>query len=74
VITRHLADKKGGVIPFPLIGYRGMIPGGEMMEMIIEGELATMTSTLNQSDILCQKDRDYSDEGRESNQRKIKGI
>jgi hypothetical protein len=29
----------GGVIIFPMIGYRGMIPGGEMIEMIIEGAL-----------------------------------
>jgi hypothetical protein len=44
-----------------------MIPGGEMIEMIIEGELASIPSTLHKSDTLCQRRRDYSDEGRESN-------
>jgi hypothetical protein len=57
-----------------MIGYRGMIPGGEMIEMIIEGALASMPSTLHHSGILCQRERDYSYEGRESNQRNIKGI
>jgi hypothetical protein len=80
VITRHLAEKTGGDIPtggviiFPMIGYRGMIPGGEMIEMIIEGALEAMPSTLHQSGILCQRERYYSDEGRESNERNIKGI
>jgi hypothetical protein len=32
----------GGVILFPMIGYKGMILGGEMIEMIIEGALASM--------------------------------
>jgi hypothetical protein len=32
-----------------------------------------MTSVLHQSDTLCQKGRYYSDEGRESNQRIIRG-
>jgi hypothetical protein len=69
VITQHLAEKTGGDIPtggviiFPLIGYRGMIPGGEMID---ERKLATMPSTLHQSDILCQKGRDSSDTWRES--------
>jgi hypothetical protein len=69
VITQHLAEKTGGDIPtggvilFPMIGYIGMIPGGEMIEMIIEGALAAMPSTLHQSDILCQRGRDYSYEG-----------
>jgi hypothetical protein len=49
-----------------MIGYRGMILGGEMIDMIIEGALAIIPSTLHQSDILCQIKRYYSDEGRET--------
>jgi hypothetical protein len=75
VITRDLAEKIGGDIPtwgiilFPMIGYKGMIPGGEMIEMITEGALEAMPSTLHQTDILCQRGIYYSDEGKESNQR-----
>jgi hypothetical protein len=75
VITQHLVEKtKGdmGSYSFPMIGYRGMILGGEMIYMIIEGALESMPSTLHQSDI--QRGRDYSDEGRESIQRNIKGV
>jgi hypothetical protein len=57
-----------------MIGYRGMNPRGEMIEMIIEGALESMQSILHHSDILCQRERDYSDEGRDNNQRNIKGI
>jgi hypothetical protein len=46
-----------------------MILGGEMIEMIMEGALVAMPSTLHQSDTLFQRGRDYLDEGRESNQR-----
>jgi hypothetical protein len=37
---------------------RGMILGGEMIEMIIEGALEAMPSTLHHSDTLCQRGRD----------------
>jgi len=80
VITWHIVEKTWGEIPtwgvilFPMIGYRGMIPRGEMIEMIIEGALTTTPSTLHQSDILFQRERYYLYEGRENNQRKIKGI
>jgi hypothetical protein len=40
-----------------------------MIEMIIEGALETIPSTLHQSDTLCQRGRDYLYKGRESNQK-----
>jgi len=46
-----------------------VIPIGEMIKMIIEGELVAMPSTLHQSDTFFQRGRDYSDEGGKSNQR-----
>jgi hypothetical protein len=56
-----------------------MIPGGEMIEMIVEGEFSTMPSTLHHSDTLFQRGRYYSDEAERvirglETQRKIKGI
>jgi hypothetical protein len=64
MITQHLAENTGeeipigGVIIFPMIGYRYLIPEEEMIEMIIEGALAVV----HQSDILCHKEIDYIDE------------
>jgi hypothetical protein len=38
-----------------------MIPRGEMIEMIIEGALATVPSKLHPSDTFCKRGRDYLD-------------
>jgi hypothetical protein len=61
LITQHLVENKGGDIPigevirFPMIDYRGMILGGEMIEMVIEGAMKTM----HYIDILFYRESDY---------------
>jgi hypothetical protein len=73
MITHHLTEKKmveiptWGVTLFPMIGYKGMIPRRDMINMITEGALASMPTTLHHSDIISQRESDYSYEVRESN-------
>jgi hypothetical protein len=68
VITQHLVEKIGGDIPiggvilFPMIGYRGMIPRRRDDRDDHRGSIENHAIiSLHQSDILCQRGRDSSD-------------